>query len=91
MARINVSRTVSFASPGVAGTLMRPGVGPGRVTEPCQRTVLRVKHIERRRRVDEDILDVARTVRPYLEQLVGEDALKCDRRIADLRRCRARQ
>jgi hypothetical protein len=85
VARINVSLTVSFASPGVAGTLMRPGAGPGWVTDSCQRTVLRVEHIERRRRVDEgDILDVAGTVQPYLEQLVGEDALKYDRRIAGL-------
>ncbi|MGX7671261.1 hypothetical protein [Plantactinospora sp. DSM 117369] len=34
--------------------------------------------------MDEDVLDVARTIRPYLEQLVGADAPEYDRRIAEL-------
>jgi hypothetical protein len=34
--------------------------------------------------VDEDILDVARTIRPYLPELVGAEADSYDRELADL-------
>ena len=34
--------------------------------------------------MDEDIIDVARTIRPYLPRLVGAEADACDREIVDL-------
>lgn len=34
--------------------------------------------------MDEQILEVARSIRPYLPQLIGDAAAQCDRRLVEL-------